>query len=172
LAYQRAKDSPDTIPFGTKRDVYSANYEVGSRGTRKRLSLLCPRCVSLPTASSLALPNCLSRSRSCVLRCSLRPTRCGPRTPRATPPRAASLWAGLTASSPTPPTFSTYRTREALLLRLKFECTLLPHTANRFVSRERASFRLSFFPSFLLALLDSSPFNASKALSCIHIILF
>jgi hypothetical protein len=109
LAYQRAKDSPDTIPFGTKRDVYSANYEVGSRGTRKRLSLLCPRCVSLPTASSLALPNCLSRSRSCVLRCSLRPTRCGPRTPRATPPRAASSWAGPTASSRTPPTSSTYR---------------------------------------------------------------
>ena len=27
LAYQRAKDTADTVPFGTRRNVYEANYE-------------------------------------------------------------------------------------------------------------------------------------------------
>jgi len=31
IAYQRAKDSTDTIPFGTRRDVYAPNYEFAAQ---------------------------------------------------------------------------------------------------------------------------------------------
>ena len=62
IAYQRAKDAVDTLPFGTRRDVYAAGYEYAahsmwpkdavSRPERSRVVFGGPDCKQ-PFSSSL-----------------------------------------------------------------------------------------------------------------------
>ena len=89
IAYQRAKDAVDTLPFGTRRDVYAANYELCV--WRARAACGCPQ----PNGAPCNLPQTPALPRTNAAR----RTACGPRTRPASRKSRACCLAGPTACS-------------------------------------------------------------------------